>query len=334
MKEVAIDPRSTTRTIASFAGLAALILTAIAGIALGAVQLTPSEIYSVITGNASVEAAQIITNIRLPRVIAGACVGINLAIAGCILQGIFSNPMADTGTTGISAGAGFAAILIMLAFPEHTALVPIVAFAGGMTTACIVFWVAWKDGLSPLRLILAGMIIGSFCGALTTILFVFFSDRVQNVVTWMAGSLQTQTWTHVYMILPYTIIGLICIFWAYRQLNLLQLGEAAAQGLGVNLTQTRLLLLALSALLAGSAVSVAGMIGFVGLIIPHIVRMIVGSDFEYLLPTSALFGSALLVGADTLSRYLFSPIEVPVGIFTALLGTPFFIYLLQKRSPR
>ncbi|MDL2281149.1 iron ABC transporter permease [Selenomonadales bacterium OttesenSCG-928-I06] len=334
MKEMAIDPRSTTRTLASLAGIIALLVAAIAGIGLGAVHISPSEIYSVLTGSASTEASQIITNIRLPRVISGACVGINLAIAGCILQGIFSNPMADSGTTGISAGAGFAAILIMLVFPEHTALVPLAAFSGGMITACLVFWVAWKDGIAPLRLILSGMIIGSFCAALTTILFVFFSDRVQNVVTWMAGSLQTQTWTHVFMILPYTIIGLIGIIWAYRQLNLLQLGEEAAQGLGVNLNQSRLLLLALASLLAGSAVSVAGMIGFVGLIIPHIVRMIVGSDFEYLLPCSALFGSALLVGADTLSRFLFSPIEVPVGIFTALLGTPFFIYLLQKRSPR
>lgn len=152
------------------------------------------------------------------------------------------------------------------------------------------------------------------------------------MVSWMAGSLQSQTWTHVLMIMPYTLLGLAGSLWTYRQLNLLQLGEETARGLGVRLNAARLLLITLAAVLMASSVSVAGLIGFVGLMVPHIVRTIVGSDFEYLLPCSALFGSSLVVGADTLGRCAFRPLEIPVGIFMALLGAPFFMYLLQKRG--
>lgn len=328
------DQRAPTRALAGIAGIAALLIAILAGIVLGSVHISPTEILQVFSGGLNSEAAQIIYNIRLPRIISGACVGINLAVAGCIMQGIFSNPMADSSTTGVSAGAGFVAIAIMIIFPASTHLIPICSFAGAMLTIAVVFGLAWKDGLSPFRLILSGIIVSSFFGALTTILFVLFSDRVQSVVSWMAGSLQAQTWRHVTMILPYTCLGLVASFWAHRQLNLLQLGEEASRGLGVRLNRVRLALIMLAAILAASSVSVAGMVGFVGLIIPHTARMIVGSDFEYLLPCSALFGSALIVGADTLSRYAFRPMEIPVGIFMALLGAPFFIYLLQKRSIR
>lgn len=329
-----VDARAAVRAAAGTSGLAALALSLLAGIALGSVHISPSEIWQVFIGAADADATQIICNIRLPRVLSGACVGLNLAMAGCIMQGIFSNPMADASTTGISAGAGLVAIAVMMLFPSATSLVPICALGGAMLTMAVVFALASKDGLSPMRLILSGMITGSFCAALTTILFVFFPDRVQSVVSWMAGSLQGQTWKHVFMILPYSCLGLLSYLWAYRQLNLLQLGEEAVRGLGVNLSRVRLLLVVLAAMLAASSVSVAGMVGFVGLIIPHITRMVVGTDFEYLLPCSALFGSALVVGADTLARYAFSPMEIPVGIFMSLLGAPFFIYLLQKRTQR
>lgn len=328
------DQRAPARALAGMVGMAALTLTVLAGIVFGSVHISLAEIWQVLTGSLNSEAAQIIYNIRLPRVLSGACVGINLAVAGCIMQGIFSNPMADSSTTGVSAGAGFVAIAIMMLFPTSTHLIPICAFAGAMLTIAIVFGLAWRDGLSPFRLILSGIIVSSFFGALTTILFVLFSDRVQSVVSWMAGSLQAQTWRHVSMILPYTCLGLVASLWGHRQLNLLQLGEEASRGLGVRLNHVRLGLIMLAAVLAASSVSVAGMVGFVGLIIPHTARMIVGSDFEYLLPCSALFGSALVVGADTLSRYAFRPMEIPVGIFMALLGAPFFIYLLQKKGNR
>lgn len=334
MRELAADPRMTRRAVISITGLAALALALLISIRVGAVSVSMSDIWNVFASPAGTEVYQIIYNIRIPRVLVGALTGINLALAGCILQGVLRNPLADPGIIGVSAGAGLAAMAVMILWPGLTALVPAMAFAGALVAAAIVFLLSWDRGVQPLRMILAGVALAAFFGGGMSALMVFHSDKVQGVVNWMAGGFQGRSWDHVSMILPYSIIGIVGAVLSYRYLNALQLGDDVAKGLGIRVEWARFLLVVLAALLAASAVSVAGLLGFVGLIVPHITRMLVGSDFEYLLPCAAVLGATLVVAADTVARTCLSPVEVPVGIFMAFLGAPFFIYLLRKGMRR
>jgi iron complex transport system permease protein len=334
MREVAIDPRGTWRTGISITGLVALVAALFWGIRVGAVPFSAYDIWNVFIAPASNEAYQIIYNIRVPRVLVGALTGINLALAGCILQGVLRNPLADPGIIGVSAGAGLAAMSVMILWPGLMALVPAAAFIGALLAAGIVFLLSWDRGIQPLRLILAGVALAAFFGGGMSALMVFHSDKVQGTVNWMAGGFQGRSWNHVQMILPYSLIGVLGAMLSYRHLNALQLGDEVAKGLGIRVEKARFFLVVLAALLAASAVSVAGLLGFVGLIIPHIARMLVGSDFEYLMPCAAVLGATIVVAADTVARTIFSPVEVPVGIFMAFLGAPFFIYLLRKGMQR
>ena len=330
MEKIQQDPRLNKRNIVLLSGLVALILAMLSGIVNGAVKIELSEVLAVIVGAEHTENYRILYHIRIPRVIVGALTGLNLALAGCILQGILRNPLADPGIIGVSAGAGLAAMFVMILWPEQTMLVPVVAFAGAMLATAIVFLLAWERGVQPLRMILAGVAVGAFFGGGMSALMVFHADKVQGTVSWMAGGFQGRSWSHVMMIFPYSVIGIIGTFIGYRHLNALQLGDDVAKSLGTQVEKTRFFMVTLAALLAASAVSVAGMLGFVGLVVPHMIRMLVGSDFEYLMPCSALFGAALVVGADMVARTMFSPLEVPVGIFMAFIGAPFFLYLLKK----
>jgi iron complex transport system permease protein len=314
--------------------LAALAAVLFLGIRVGAVPVSAYDIWNVFIAPAGNEAYQIIYNIRVPRVLVGALTGINLALAGCILQGVLRNPLADPGIIGVSAGAGLAAMAVMILWPGLTVLVPAAAFAGALVAAGIVFLLSWDRGIQPLSLILAGVALAAFFGGGMSALMVFHSDKVQGTVNWMAGGLQGRSWDHVQMILPYSLIGVLGVMLSCRYLNALQLGDEVAKGLGIRVETTRFVLVVLAALLAASAVSVAGLLGFVGLIIPHIARMLVGSDFEYLMPCTAVLGATIVVAADTVARTIFSPVEVPVGIFMAFLGAPFFIYLLRRRMQR
>ena len=281
--KVSEDPRLKKRTLVMLAGLVAVILTIITGVTFGAVEIPFTEFWAAMTQKEITENYQILFQIRIPRVIVGALTGMNLALAGCILQGILRNPLADPGIIGVSAGAGVAAMLVMVLYPEQTMLVPMVAFLGALIATGLVFLLSWEQGIHPLRMILAGVAVGAFFGGAMSAIMVFHSDKIQGTVNWLAGGFQGRSWEHVKMILPYSLIGVV-----------------------------------------------GTMIGSVGLVVPHMIRMLVGSDFEYLLPCSALFGAALVVGADTVARTAFSPIEVPVGIFMAFLGAPFFLYLLKK----
>lgn len=324
------DHRYFKRFLTGFAGLTGILLGFIVSVKLGAVDITISEIISALSDDKSASNYHIIWNIRLPRIIAGALVGINLALAGAILQGVLRNPIADPGIIGVSAGAGLFAVTIMILFPEHTSFVPPAAFLGAILASAIVYSLSWRGGVSPLGLTLAGVAVASFLGAFMTTLMVFHSDKVQGTINWMAGGFQGRSWGHVRMILPYTAIGFAASLAAHRYLNILMLGDDIAKGLGMRVELTRLGLIALAAFLAASAVSVAGLLGFVGLITPHAVRLIVGSDYKYLLPFSALFGAMLIIWADTAARMAFAPVEIPVGVFMAFLGAPFFLYLLRK----
>ena len=299
-------------------GLLTLVLTFVVSASVGAVSIAPHDIIPTLMGNGSAENYRILFHIRLPRIVTGALTGINLALAGCILQGILKNPLADP------------AMCIMILLPAQTSFVPLAAFCGAMVAVALVFALSWEHGVRPMRMVLAGVAIAAFFGGAMTALMVFYSDRVQGTVNWMAGGFAGRSWTHVEMVLPYTLIGIAGTFLGSRWLNALQLGEETARSLGVHVPRARFVLLVLASLLAASAVSAAGMLGFVGLVVPHIVRLLTGSDFDYLLPAAALWGAALITGADAAARTVFAPVEIPVGVFMSFLGAPFFLYLLKK----
>lgn len=330
-----MDKTTTKTTRYKFASiiiaLLILILVIALSIAKGSVSLSLVELQRVLFSNDNSDTARIIHLLRIPRTILTVFVGVNLALAGCILQGILHNPLADPGIIGVSAGAGLFAMFLMILLPEYTSLLPLAAFLGALLATGLVFLLAWERGINPLRMILAGVAIAAFFGGGMSALMVFFSERVQGTVVWMAGGFQGSSWNHVKMILPYSILGIAGVLILSRQLNALQLGDDVARSLGIKTDIIRTTLVVISALLAASAVSVAGLVGFVGLIVPHFMRLIVGSDYEILLPISALAGAILVTGADTLARTMFSPVEVPVGIFMSFVGAPFFLYLLKRR---
>lgn len=324
------DPRSKKRNLVMFLGLILLVAVLFISMIIGTANTSFSDLYNVFIGVQNTESYRILYHIRIPRVLTAMFSGINLAIAGCILQGVLKNPLADPGIIGVSAGAGLAAMVVMIVLPEYTNMVPIVAFVGAMVATLILFALAWEEGIQPLKLILAGVAVSAFFAGGMTCLMVFFSDKIQGTVNWMAGGFSGASWKHVTMILPYTIIGLVGVSISSKLLNALQLGDDVAKSLGTRVEATRFFLVTLAALLAASAVSVAGMLTFVGLIVPHMMRLVVGSDFNYLLPSSAIFGGILLIVADTVARTAFSPIEVPVGVFMSFIGAPFFLYLLKR----
>ncbi len=281
-------------------------------------------------GNAAGIHHQILMNIRIPRTITAALVGMNLAVAGAILQAVMKNPLADPHIIGISSGAGLTGILVMILFPALEYLIVPAAFCGAMAAAVCIYILAWKNGIKPLRIILAGVAVSSFLGAGISAILVLYSDRVHGALMWMVGGLSARSWPHVEVMLPYTVIGITLALAAVHYLNVLQLGDDIARGLGVPVEWVRVLLTAIAALLAASAVSVAGLLGFVGLIVPHTARLLIGSDYRWLVPASAFLGIAVVTYSDTFARVAFAPIELPVGIFMAVLGAPFFLFLLRK----
>lgn len=307
-----------------------VIISLIYGLATGSVTLTVSEVINGIFGDEGTMEHQIVWNLRLPRLLTGLLVGMCLAVSGGILQGIMRNPLADPGIIGVSSGAGLVAVSTMLIFPAYSGLVPVGAFIGAFIAAALVYILAWNGGVAPLRLILAGVAINTLLGALTSGVMIVYSDKVQTVLSWLMGGLSGKSWPHLKLILPYAIVGLVLSLFASRSVNILRLGDDVAKLLGYNVEKHRLLLLVLSTFLAGTAVSVAGLLGFVGLVVPHMVRLLIGNDYKYLLPTSALLGGALVIFADTAARSWFEPIELPVGVLLAVIGAPFFLYLLRK----
>lgn len=296
----------------------------------GAVAIPVSVLGDILNGGGDNASRQILLNIRLPRAIVAALVGMNLAVSGAVLQAVMKNPLADPHIIGISSGAGLAGIFVIVLFPALEYLIVPTAFCGAMLAAACIYILAWKNGIRPLRIVLAGVAVSSFLGAGISAILVLYSDRVHGALMWMVGGLAARSWPHVEIILPYAVIGFILAVCGARYLNILQLGDDGAKGLGVNVELVRLVFTAIGALLAASAVSVAGLLGFVGLIVPHTVRLLTGSDYRFLIPSSALLGIAVVTYSDTLARVAFAPLELPVGIFMAALGAPFFLFLLRK----
>ncbi|MCT4542923.1 MAG: iron ABC transporter permease [Vallitalea sp.] len=304
----------------------------IGSIVLGSVNIPITNVFKAVFTKENTVDHQIIWNIRLPRVLIGALVGICLSLAGVILQGIMRNPLASPNIIGVTSGAGLAAYVILILFPNYYYLVPAGAFGGAFLATLFIYCLAWKDGVQPMRLVLAGVAFSSLLGAGINTLMTFFPDRVAGAVSFMVGSLSGRTWPHFNLLWPYALAGCVCIIFFAQKINILLLGDEIATGLGLKVERIRLILIMLASLLAASAVSTVGLLGFVGLIVPHTARMIIGSDYRYLFPTTAILGAITVMACDTLARIAFDPIELPVGIVMAFLGAPFFLYLLRERK--
>jgi iron complex transport system permease protein len=285
-------------------------------------------------------ATLIVWNIRLPRVFVAAFVGFNLAVSGAIFQAVTRNELASPFILGVSSGAGLAILLTLVVFTGVAALLPLTAALGGTAAFILVYLIAWKGGTSPVRLVLAGVIVGTVFNSMQTALFFFADDvgTVQAAIAWTTGSLTGVDWEQVRTILPWTaIVVLPGAALGARQLNVLLLGEKTASALGMRVERMRFLLSGLGIVAAAVSVAVAGIVSFVGLIVPHMVRTMVGSDHKRLLVGCAFVGPALMVVADTAARLSFevlfnSPTQLPVGIVTGLVGGPYFLYLMRKEK--
>jgi len=276
---------------------------------------------------------------RLPRILIALLAGAGLAVSGAIFQGLVLNPLASSGTLGVSGGAAAGASLFMVLGAgtslAHSALgIPIAAFSGAMLTLSLVWFVAksGRGSTSPLSLILAGVIIGIFLGAaMSFIRIIAEEESLRTLTLWGVGSLASREWTHVKVCWPIVLVGILFAIVYARDLNLLSLGAQQARHIGVHVNRSRKILMITAALITAGAVSVAGPIGFVGLVVPHSVRMLIGPDHRTLIPFSALGGGFFLLVCDTVGRTIASPLELPVGIVTSLIGAPFFVYIYKTR---
>jgi len=278
----------------------------------------------------------IILQMRLPRVTLGFLVGASLSVAGASFQGLLRNPLADPYTIGVSSGAALGAT-IALFFQTTLGItfqpgIPFFAFLGALIALFFIYNLARVGRVVPVTtLLLAGVVVSSFLSAVISLLMLLAGEHIRGIFFWLVGGLSLRTWSHVFLVLPYVIIGSAVIFFWSRDLNVILLGEESAANLGIDVERVKKIVLVAASLITGAVVSVSGMIGFVGLIIPHGVRMIVGPDHRVLIPTSALAGGIYLIWIDSLARVVMAPVEVPVGIITAFLGAPFFIYLLRSK---
>ncbi|KGJ50630.1 MULTISPECIES: FecCD family ABC transporter permease [Paraclostridium] len=312
--------------------LASLLILLVLLTTIGSVNLSFTEIINALINNDNKMVTTIVYKMRLPRNILAALVGANLAVSGVLLQSVMKNPLADPGITGVSSGASVAAIFILLLLPKYTGILPIAAFIGGAIACILVFLMAYKNGLKPGRIVLAGVAINTILGGVISYLSTMYSDRIQSAMLWLNGSLATKTWADVEMLFIYSIVGLVISLFLIRSANVLQLGDDAATNLGFNVNLTRLLISGVAVFLAATSTAVVGIISFVGLIVPHIARMIMGSDHKFTIPFSMILGSIVLLVADTLGRTIGGAVEIPVGVIMSIVGGPFFLYLLRKRG--
>lgn len=329
--------------------LACLALTIVA-IGQGAIAIPPGRVAEILMARLSGDDALlqgrdvlVVLNIRLPRVLIGLLIGAALAVSGALMQGLFRNPLADPGLVGVSAGAGLAAaativlgdrFLSGMAMKLPFAVLPFGAFCGGLISTLALYLIATRDGrTSVATMLLAGVALGALAGALTGLLAYLSDDRqLRDLTFWSLGSLGGASWTKLSAVAPIVLPLLLTMPLLARGLNGLMLGEAEAYHLGIPVQKVKALAIILVALAVGASVATAGMIGFIGIVVPHLVRLATGPDHRLLLPLSALGGAMLLVGADIVARLIVAPAELPIGIVTAAIGAPFFLWLLLRRS--
>jgi len=281
----------------------------------------------------------IVWDIRIPRVLVAILVGMNLAVSGAIFQAITRNELASPFILGVSSGAGLTILLTLVVFSGLTAFLPLIASVGGGIAFLLVYAIAWQNGTSPVRLVLAGVIVGTVFNSLQTGLFFFAQDIavVQSAIQWTTGSLVGADWEQVRMILPWTIVAVLLALVSSRQLNVLLLGERTASSLGMSVEKVRFALSGVAVLAAAASIAAAGIVGFVGLIVPHMVRNAVGSDYRRLMIGCVFVGPALVVVADVGARLGLQVLtgsvgQVPVGIVTGLIGGPYFLYLMRRQQ--
>ncbi|WP_343208518.1 iron ABC transporter permease [Anaerolentibacter hominis] len=301
-------------------------------IAMGAVEYSLPEIFHDLFRESEGVNHIILANVRLPRTLVGGLAGMCLGLSGAVMQGITRNPMASPSILGVTNGAALVTLLLFVYFPSAHYLTPAASILGAFVTTMLVYFLAWKNGVAPVRFILSGVAVSSILNAFYSVVSVLHPDAIQGMIGFSVGSLNARTWNHFMLILPYALAGLILVMCLTNRLNLLSMGDEVATGLGLNVERTRLLFIVISSLLAGSAISVVGQIAFVGLCVPHITRMLVGSDYRYLLPASAINGASLIICCDWLARIVIRPEEMNVGIMIAALGAPFFLYLLRRKG--
>ena len=322
------------RTLVFAALIAALLAAVVASLALGAVRIPFSEVIDVILGGGGGGPnQQIVETLRLPRTVEAIIVGAALGVAGAILQGALANPLASPDVIGVTGGAGFGAILIIILFPGSIALLPIGALAFGLLAAAIVFAFAWSGSNrgSVGKVILAGIAVLSLFTAGTTGLLAAYPERAPSAIFFIAGGLTSSGWDELQTIWPYFAVGFLFAIVLIRPLDRLALGDDVAGSLGSKPHLIRLGAAVGAALLAAASAAIAGLLGFLGLVVPHVVRMAGGSSSQtFVVPASAIGGAALLTAGDTLARTLRAPIEMPVGPFMVLLGVPLFLWLLRK----
>ncbi|GIP59237.1 FecCD family ABC transporter permease [Paenibacillus woosongensis] len=330
--------RRTQRGILVMAILGILIVCAfIVSMNTGFIRLSPVDVLKTLFGMGTDKQSLILFDFRLPRIVISVLIGAGLAVSGCILQGISRNPLADPGILGINAGAGLMVMLYVSFFPTTSFrsifLLPLLALLGAGLTAALIYALSYKrnEGVSPTRLILTGIgVAAGISSAMIVLTLKLDPQKYQFMATWLAGSIWGSNWKFVLALLPWIVVLLPLAFYKARVMNILNLGENSATGLGIPVEKERLLLLAVAVGLAGSSVAVSGGIGFVGLIAPHLARRLVGPKHELLLPASAMTGALLVIVADTIGRWLMQPTEIPTGIVVAVIGAPYFLYLLSK----
>ena len=326
-------------------GLAAVVLIAVIAGGIGSVYIPPLSLAKIVAAKVPLLHVSgswpdswdtIIWEIRFPRIVVASLVGASLAISGATYQGLFRNPLASPYLIGVASGAGLGATIVLLTgvpvYLYGLSLLPLAAFVGAIVAVTAAYGVARQSGgLELTTLILAGVAIGFLASAVTSILMIRSDPDLRPLLSWLLGSFIGARWSDVYVVVPYLVPGFLVMMAYGRILNLMQVDEEEAKQLGVNVERTKIVLIVLASLTTAAAVSVSGLIGFVGLIAPHAVRIVWGYDHRFLLPMSAITGAGFLIAADLVARTVASPSELPVGVVTAICGAPFFLYLLRRR---
>lgn len=337
-------PLSTTEhkkrardTLIIFILISLVIIVFLISMNTGVIKLSPMDVLRTITGQGTDRHNLILFEFRLPRIVISLLIGAGLAVSGCVMQGISRNALADPGILGINAGAGLMVMLYVSYFPTTSLgsifLLPALALIGAGLTAALIYSLSYKrhEGISSTRLLLTGIAVAAGISAAMIVLTLRLNpDKYQFVATWLAGSIWGTNWKFVLSLLPWTVLLIPFVSYKAQVLNVLNLGDNTATGLGAPVAKEQLILLAAAVGLAGSSVAVSGGIGFVGLIGPHLARRLVGPKHQMLIPTAALAGALLVLTADTLGRWLLQPSEIPAGIVVAVIGAPYFLYLLAS----
>ncbi|GGE55337.1 FecCD family ABC transporter permease [Priestia taiwanensis] len=340
---------SNTIALPYIVALTVVALAMIVGVSMGSSSIPLSTVVHIFIQNVfSIQTDQlidesmvnIVMSIRLPRVLLAFCVGASLALAGAAFQGLLKNPLADPYTLGVSSGASLGAVIVIffhiqLPFIGSFTLPVISICAAFVTLLLVLFFARMADRkMSVETLILAGIIFSAFLGAVLSLVIALSGEELRQIMSWLMGSVSMRGWAYIQLIVPFLVVSFVLLLFCTRELNALSFGEESASHLGVNVNRTKWIVLISASMLTGAAVAVAGTIGFVGLVIPHLTRMVWGANHVRLLPLSMLYGGAFLIIADLVARTIIAPTELPIGVITAFIGAPIFSYIFFRRRRR